>query len=1578
MELTEKPRRTCRAANKRTIEREIVMGFAVLGSSERNAGFVVESGGATNGWQFEEASGDGSIGRRNAMKLWRARKIPMKRRTMREGLRERKSHGREVSGMGKEDGDEVGWLIDRCRGVDCSCLFSFGGKCGVRGFMEMQEDEVQLVWNQEEVREEFKHLLIGKILTQKVLNRNAVMTMIRKGWNVRDGVNIGEVRGVFAVEDPLVEKSICRSFLRVGVEVDVDKPLRKGMWITGSKGKRHWIYFKYERLQNYCYGCGMLGHERRMCGNRRDDNGGKEEEGYGPGLGVPSAKEIKGAVCIVKKEYEEWYQDKVDDKQDKSRKEEGMREEKVKGKGKEKFESGEDIKMKEGNWVDVNNGSWKGERRSYEDVSMSRIMRNIKSAVLKGDCSTSIGKEDSWRSWDGKGVEGRVKGCRDLVLRSPEYFVEMPQEDREGGEDTVMQKVVEEEELAENLRKVAIKRKEEEARCNAELKRMKREVYVIEKEEFAEGKDELIISEKRRRKKKMSKVVLESFQLIEVPISLGNWDGKKMEVEGFEFQASSVKGDVAEGKELKKLCRKFNPSIVFLMETRMNSKKMEKVRKKCSVLSTSFYVDAVGKSGGLALWWSDEVAIRHMSGSKNIINGLVESKLLEDSCYFSFVYGAPMKSEKIGVWNRIRRLKPVDGKVWFCLGDFNDILSNAEKSGGRIRSTGSLLEFQNLVFDCDWVDLGFKGSMFTWSNKQLEHEEIKERLDRCFCNLVARELFQNAQVINLEAIGSDHSPLIVDLNIVDTGWKWDKEGVDGEAIMLRKRLEKCSVVLKEWSRKVFPNNLKEIEKLTYKLSVCRNDMMTMEKRVEDYFGGLFKSVGRRDMSYVLSFVEKGVSEEDNDGLLKDVIDEEIKRATFELGALKAPGPDGYSGKFFHSSWDIVGKQVIETVKGFFNMRGSLERLNETNIVVIPKIDKPEFVTQYRPISLCNFTYKIISKVMVNRLRNLLPKLVSEQQRAFMKGRLIQDNIVIAHEVYHYLKNRANGGRFELAMKIDMAKAYDRVEWDFLEQVLLKLGFCVGWVDRVMACVKSVDYNVLVGGRKVADFKPGRGLRQGDPLSPCLFILVADVLSSMLNKAVFEGRLCGIRLARNLIAGRETLEKGLGWRLGNGEKIKVWGDKWIPALSSFCLSSPVPGVDWENVAVSSIIQNGSWKLDGIKNFLTVKELDAIRSMPIPSLGSEDVRVWVNERNGAYSVKSGYLVAKRALEKDVVSKASSSFVVPKELWVAIWKLKVAEKVKHFIWRLCTNSLPTMVNLVKRRCNVKSCCPVCSLEEESSEHLLLFCKWTEMVWYGSLFCARWDRFEVKRVEIWWCNLLLGENRVDDWIAALFAYTCWHIWKARCCLVFEHADVDASFVIQRSFAAAAEFWNGNGLVKNGGGLVKDAGVIDRWCLPATDHFKINCDASFLVESGSAGLGILVRDSKGNMICGRNMRVNAFSVNVAEALALREALKTGLSLQLCNFSVESDCKCLVEAVNNKDVSWDWSCSELVKEILLLCGQLKWPPVNHIGRNANKAADWIAKIAVRRLCPLSWESFPPPSLGLILVEDCGSDRIGVG
>ena len=136
--------------------------------------------------------------------------------------------------------------------------------------------------------------------------------------------------------------------------------------------------------------------------------------------------------------------------------------------------------------------------------------------------------------------------------------------------------------------------------------------------------------------------------------------------------------------------------------------------------------------------------------------------------------------------------------------------------------------------------------------------------------------------------------------------------------------------------------------------------------------------------------------------------------------------------------------------GFLYREIESRDMNQTNLVFIPKVEVAETVGQFRPISLCNFCYKIISKILANRMKCVMPKLISEQQRAFVPGRHIQDNIFIVHEAFHYLEREKK--RREVATKIDMNKAYDRVEWDFLEALLRQLGFTDRWVTLVMTCI----------------------------------------------------------------------------------------------------------------------------------------------------------------------------------------------------------------------------------------------------------------------------------------------------------------------------------------------------------------------------------------------------------------------------------------------------------------------------------------------------------------------------------------------
>jgi hypothetical protein len=188
-------------------------------------------------------------------------------------------------------------------------------------------------------------------------------------------------------------------------------------------------------------------------------------------------------------------------------------------------------------------------------------------------------------------------------------------------------------------------------------------------------------------------------------------------------------------------------------------------------------------------------------------------------------------------------------------------------------------------------------------------------------------------------------------------------------------------------------------------------------------------------------------------------------------------------------------------------------LNYTFIVLIPKVSHPTKVTEFRPISLCNVLYKLIAKVLANRLKHILPSIISQQQSAFLPGRLITDNVLVAYEALHTMDTRLKGKKGFMAIKLDMSKAYDRVEWNFLEAIMRKMGFATQWIDLIMACVRSVSYSILVNGVPQERIFPSRGLRQGDPLSPYLFLLCAEGLSSLLSSAEQRGTITGLPVAR---------------------------------------------------------------------------------------------------------------------------------------------------------------------------------------------------------------------------------------------------------------------------------------------------------------------------------------------------------------------------------------------------------------------------------------------------------------------------------
>ena len=200
----------------------------------------------------------------------------------------------------------------------------------------------------------------------------------------------------------------------------------------------------------------------------------------------------------------------------------------------------------------------------------------------------------------------------------------------------------------------------------------------------------------------------------------------------------------------------------------------------------------------------------------------------------------------------------------------------------------------------------------------------------------------------------------------------------------------------------------------------------------DYFKILFHAGACDQMKECLAVVPQMVTEEMQEALSGEFTAKEVKVALFQMGPIKAPGPDGMNALFFQKFWHIVGDDVVMAVLDFLNNGNMLPEINHTNIVLIPKVKNPEKMSNFRPI--------IMSKVLANRLKQVLPYIVSPTQSAFVPGRLITDNVLVTYETLHTMHARKKGKKGTLALKLDVSKTYDRVEWQFLQGIMEKIGF----------------------------------------------------------------------------------------------------------------------------------------------------------------------------------------------------------------------------------------------------------------------------------------------------------------------------------------------------------------------------------------------------------------------------------------------------------------------------------------------------------------------------------------------------------
>ena len=278
--------------------------------------------------------------------------------------------------------------------------------------------------------------------------------------------------------------------------------------------------------------------------------------------------------------------------------------------------------------------------------------------------------------------------------------------------------------------------------------------------------------------------------------------------------------------------------------------------------------------------------------------------------------------------------------------------------------------------------------------------------------------------------------------------------------------------------------------------------------ITEFYKNLFGAPGENFFSLDEAVVQDipQLSEQENNILKAQFTEQEVYDAIFQMEKNKAPGPDGFPAEFYKKCWNIIKKDLMEMFDAFHKGELPLFHLNFGTIILLPKKEDAIQIQQYRPICLLNVSFKIFTKVATNRITKVAHTVVRPTQTAFMPGRHILEGVVVLHETIHELHRKKLDG---VLLKIDFEKAYDKIKWPFLLQVLRMKGFHDSWCKWIQEFISRGSVGIRVNDDIGHNFQTQKGLRQGDPLSPILFNVVADMLAILINRAKEDGQIGGL-------------------------------------------------------------------------------------------------------------------------------------------------------------------------------------------------------------------------------------------------------------------------------------------------------------------------------------------------------------------------------------------------------------------------------------------------------------------------------------
>jgi len=278
-----------------------------------------------------------------------------------------------------------------------------------------------------------------------------------------------------------------------------------------------------------------------------------------------------------------------------------------------------------------------------------------------------------------------------------------------------------------------------------------------------------------------------------------------------------------------------------------------------------------------------------------------------------------------------------------------------------------------------------------------------------------------------------------------------------------------------------------------------HDQQEIGRMASTYFEELLSAPQPMLTEDITSFFPNSITEESKLAALMPITDEDIRAALFSIPDTKTPGPDGYNALFYKKSWDIIKADFIAAIRFFFSNNSLPRCVNATRVALVPKKEQPACMNDFRPISCCNVLYKCISKLLVIRLKAALIDVIGPSQSAFLPGRNISDAILLTQELLHNYHH--NKGPARCALKVDLTKAFDTVRLDYIIAGLHAIGLPPAMVRWITTCITTVHYTININGELHGFFQGTRGIRQGDPLSPYLFVLAMEGLGGVIRQSI---------------------------------------------------------------------------------------------------------------------------------------------------------------------------------------------------------------------------------------------------------------------------------------------------------------------------------------------------------------------------------------------------------------------------------------------------------------------------------------------